>query len=667
MSILALALLVSAAPAPVPAASSSSASAASRAEAYYHFSLGLQAKLIGDLDEALMEYRRAQKLDPSSSSVRVEAARLLRESMKFEAAAVEAQAALAIDPNDADAHLLLALLEEDQASGAAALQALRRAAVHYEEAARLKPADAQVLWKLGNLYSQLAAAAEGPEEQRDQAAAARAWQRYVALDPGNFEAHVKLGGALLLSGHPDQAAEALKSALELRPEDARAYQILGEIYARADQAEQAVLHYRKALGLEPSNLRLRLALGEVLQRARRPAEGLEEADAVLLADARNRFALDLKGRCLRDLGRHDEAAAAADELLAAEPGDLKAAYLKVTIAEARRDYAASIALIEGLLPQLKAAEPEAAEHRRVFLLHLGYAYQQLDRHAEAAAVFGRAVAAAGQNSDAAMLNFHAEALYLAKRKDEALAAVRAARERFPEDVDLTGLQATLLREQGELAAATALVQTLRERAPGDPKVLARVADFHRRARQYPEAEAALRQAQQADPKSLSVLFQLGAVLERQKRHEEAEAVFREALLVDPESAPVLNYLGYMNADRGVKLAESLALIEKAVALDPASGAYRDSLGWVYFRLERLDEAERAVRQAVESGGANAVVYDHLGDILAARGRAAEALESWRKALEGEDEDGELERDKVEAKIRDAQRALQAQQAPAPAP
>ena len=68
-----------------------------------------------------------------------------------------------------------------------------------------------------------------------------------------------------------------------------------------------------------------------------------------------------------------------------------------------------------------------------------------------------------------------------------------------------------------------------------------------------------------------------------------------------------------------------------------------------------------MRKALEKDGDNAVVLDHLGDILAKRGRVAEALQYWQKALKGEDEEGELDRPRVEAKIRDAQGVLQAQQ------
>jgi predicted negative regulator of RcsB-dependent stress response len=52
------------------------------------------------------------------------------------------------------------------------------------------------------------------------------------------------------------------------------------------------------------------------------------------------------------------------------------------------------------------------------------------------------------------------------------------------------------------------------------------------------------------------------------------------------------------------------------------------------------------------------VLDHLGDILKAQGKVAEALDEWQKALHAEDEDGELDRARVEHKVRDAQVALQ---------
>jgi tetratricopeptide (TPR) repeat protein len=186
-------------------------------------------------------------------------------------------------------------------------------------------------------------------------------------------------------------------------------------------------------------------------------------------------------------------------------------------------------------------------------------------------------------------------------------------------------------------------------------VLVQTARFYQRAKRYKDAGEALSQAKAVEPRNLAVLFQLGAVLERQKLHDAAEAEFRAALQVQPDSAPTLNYLGYMNADRGVKVDEAVKLIQRAVEIDPENGAYLDSLGWALYRLGRYPEAEESLRKAVAKQGNNAVILDHMGDVLEKRGAKREALEYWKKALAGEDEDGELDRPRVERKIKDAER------------
>src|SRR5712691_2216487 len=243
-----------------------------RSEAYYHFSLGLQARFSGDTQTSLDEYRKAQKLDPGSSAIRVETSRLLREAGKVDEALAEAREAVRLDKDSPDAHLTLAQLYQLQAAGAGGEESLRKAAAEYEDVVRLQPTDGNTLLTLAGLYGQ---------QLQNNKEAARVWGLYLALDPGSFEAHIQLGTRLLAAGEPEKAAAALKDALELQPGSARVYQILGDIYAQAEQTDQAVLHYRKALEVEPANLRVRLGLGEVLYRARRYPEALDEAGAVL--------------------------------------------------------------------------------------------------------------------------------------------------------------------------------------------------------------------------------------------------------------------------------------------------------------------------------------------------------------------------------------------------
>ena len=119
----------------------------------------------------------------------------------------------------------------------------------------------------------------------------------------------------------------------------------------------------------------------------------------------------------------------------------------------------------------------------------------------------------------------------------------------------------------------------------------------------------------------------------------------EAVLDEfPDDVGAMNDLGYLWADRGKNLELALEMVRKAVASDPENKAYRDSLGWVYYRLKRFPEAivelELAVgdgakssgeKTAEEDDGPDGVILDHLADAYAAVGRTDDARKTWQRA------------------------------------
>jgi tetratricopeptide (TPR) repeat protein len=139
----------------------------------------------------------------------------------------------------------------------------------------------------------------------------------------------------------------------------------------------------------------------------------------------------------------------------------------------------------------------------------------------------------------------------------------------------------------------------------------------------------------------SLLFGLAAALERKGEFDRSVATFEHLLALEPNHAPALNYLGYMWADQGIRLGEALALIERAVELQPENGAYLDSYAWVLYRLGRLRDAEAKLRQALDYIQDDAVVFQHYGDILADLGRMDEAIANWRRALDLDPDNAEL--------------------------
>jgi predicted Zn-dependent protease len=74
------------------------------------------------------------------------------------------------------------------------------------------------------------------------------------------------------------------------------------------------------------------------------------------------------------------------------------------------------------------------------------------------------------------------------------------------------------------------------------------------------------------------------------------------------------------------------MISKAVMHEPNSGAYLDSLGWVYFRLNKLPEAEDKLREAMRYMSRDPTVHDHLAEVYFKEGKIRDAIAQWQSSL-----------------------------------
>lgn len=138
------------------------------------------------------------------------------------------------------------------------------------------------------------------------------------------------------------------------------------------------------------------------------------------------------------------------------------------------------------------------------------------------------------------------------------------------------------------------------------------------------------------------------IFERLDRWEEAEADFLRTLEYDPDDANTLNYLGYTWVDRGENLTEAFEMIEKAVELEPNSGAITDSLGWAHYKLGQYEQAKIYLERAVVLTPYSATIIDHLGDTYWRLNRKREAHYQWVRALEFDPT--EEERETIQAKL-----------------
>jgi tetratricopeptide (TPR) repeat protein len=620
--------------APVPPQSTSVAPAGAgqpskaadpKAEAYYQFVLGRRLADQGDVDGAIAAFTRAIKSDPASAEPLAELAELYARQSRVREAIESAEAAIKISPDHSEAHGILGSIyanlaeQEERGAGAApgGTQFRKQAIDHLERSLKTARPDVAVGVRLtlARLYMQ----GGSPEK------AIGVLKQLLADEPWLPQGVAMLAQAYADAGRGPEAIALLKDAVAVEPSF---YSMLAEAFDKDKRWAEAARAYALASGESPEDVDLKTRWASALLNIPDESAARQARDLLLGVTKANPTAgwpLYLLARAERALGDLDASEASARRLMAISPGSTSGAHALAQVLEARRQWAA---IIEALEPVANRTQKGREADTALILTHLGFAYLEVGRNADAIGAFERATKL--DPSDSSLTS------YLAAE---------------PADARMARLEADALRGLGRFDEGAAVLKALAEAAPRDAAATQALSEYYASAHRYGDAAAVLKGALPRFPDDLNVLFQYGAMLERQAQHVDAERVFREIIAKDPGFAPALNYLGYTLVERGNRLDEGVGLIKRAVAIDPHNGAYLDSLGWAFVKLNQLDLAEPNLRRAAEQLPRDSVVQDHWGEFLAKKGRYPEAVDAWRRSLAGDGE--QIERPQIERKIRDA--------------
>ena len=190
------------------------------------------------------------------------------------------------------------------------------------------------------------------------------------------------------------------------------------------------------------------------------------------------------------------------------------------------------------------------------------------------------------------------------------------------------------QESGDKAAAIAAARETVSQKPGDRDAAVTLADLLRADERYDESAQVLDGLIGTDlgKADWRLLYMRAVDLEESDRWNEAERDLQAALNLRPDEPELLNFLGYSWIDRGERLPEAMAMVKKAVELQPQSGAMIDSLGWAYYRLGDYPAAVTKLEEAIVLEPGDPDVNNHLGDAYWRVGRKIEAGFQWRRVL-----------------------------------
>jgi tetratricopeptide (TPR) repeat protein len=608
-----------------------------RGAAYYHYSLShLYTELAGAynnrseyLNQAIDNLRLAIKADPSARFLADELSDLYIQGGRLKEGVTEAEAALRENPDDLNARRLLGRiymrLIGDPQQGRVNDSMLQRATEQYLKITEKDPQDTEGWLTLGRLY----------KISQNSVESEKAFQKALDLDPENEDALTGLALVYSDLGDARRASELLKRVSDKSP-NLRTFMALAGSYEQMKEYGLAAETLRKAMELAPENPDLKRALAQSLLYSDQFDESLKLYKELIEEDAKDVQSWLRISQIHRERKNWEEARKAINEAKKLEPDNLEIVFNEVGIYEAEGKMAEAVAGMKNVLDSTAKKSYSASEkaNRAILLERLGLLQRSNEQYSDAVSTF-RELAALDEKNGARASAQVMDTWRQAKEFNKALEESEAAKKKYPDERIVILVRGSLLADMGRGAEATAEVKKLLGKKETDRETWLTLAQLNEKSKNWGEMAKALDEAEKlstSNDEKEPIYFMRGALYEKQKNFDKSEAEFRKVLDMNPKSASAMNYLGYMLADRNVRLNEALEMIKKAVDQEPDNGAFLDSLGWVYFRLGRLDEAVEYLKRAIVHSGKDPTVNDHLGDVYMKQGNLKDAIEQWETAI-----------------------------------
>ncbi len=357
-------------------------------------------------------------------------------------------------------------------------------------------------------------------------------------------------------------------------------------------AQRAKTEVQKALALSPGSELAALTLAQVTADKHEAAKALS---TFLTSHPNAREVRLAYARILIELKQYDQARAEFKNLLKSKPQDLTALYALGLLGAQSDDLDEAESYLKQYLAALEAQPEEDRDPSQALLL----------------------------------------LAQIAEERNDTQEALRWLEQVDPDSPQayMTALikRAQLIAKAGNVAAARKL---LREHpAEGETEraqMIAAEAQLLHSLNQSAEAMNIMESGLKRFPGNTDLLYEYAMLAEKMGKLEVMETALRKLIRLAPNNQHAYNALGYSFADRNIRLQEAFELISKALALAPEDPFIMDSMGWVQFRLGRLQEAETLLRRAYELRP-DPEIAAHLGEVLWTKGQKEDAKSLWREA------------------------------------
>jgi tetratricopeptide (TPR) repeat protein len=458
--------------------------------------------------------------------------------------------------------------------------------------------------------------------KRDVPKATQILERMIKIDSNNVDALYNLAQLIELKDK-NRAKEIYEKILELQPENLIVLENLLSIYYEQDNLEKSEGLLKKIIYNEPSDVELRMRLVSLYREMNKD----EEAKKVLKEIA-ERFPDEPLSKLqlieiFIDEQKYDSVIVETNRVLDLVSDDQN---LKVTI----YDYVTTRAIQDSILRNsLKEFFTERIKKNDTLSFVYNYILNYME--SESPKYLIPEVDLTAEANREIVKKFGIQFFYdgLSKQSINILQSVYDFyRDAFDVNVILGQAHLSLEDYNGSISYLKKAIDINSQ----NPDLLVALSFALGKLKKYDEAIKYSEKALSIDNKHHNAYVNLGLLLDDAGYFEKCDSIYEEALKNYPDDPTLLNNYAYSLAKRKVNLEKALAMSKKSLEKDSLVDSYLDTLGWIYFQMGELKEAEKYIKLAIDQGSPSAEILEHMGDIYLKLNNKEEAREFYRMAL-----------------------------------
>jgi serine/threonine protein kinase/tetratricopeptide (TPR) repeat protein len=413
----------------------------------------------------------------------------------------------------------------------------------------------------------------------------------LSHDESLGEAHLCLGRATLETENFELAEQALDKAAELLPDSEEPFLYLAELAMKRQDLEAVRAYLLEALERQPTSVSTRCRLAHLCGETGRVQESIEQYRLVIRTHPKHIQANRQLGVQLARLSRDDEALR----------------YLEIA-------------------HKLDPKDPQGSTL-------IGRLYARKRNYTQAEEAFQSALQL---NSDNAGLRAELGALYLAQNRENlALQELRKAVDYDPGNREARLRLASLYEKHGRVDFALGELKEALRFHPEDAVLHRKIGELYLLGKDLDRALTHFEDVVKLDPLCAEMHHKLGQIYLKKDYKQKSLELYRQAVelkKLNPEYREDLAMAYYCQGD----VQSAVVELQKAARVannDPNQGNYLKSIGMMFLELKNFDQAEDYLKASCNVQPNDAQTRGLLGQLFSRQGLTNLAIGEYRKALE----------------------------------